>query len=90
MDDNTIELRMTDDEYAMIIRLYVERAMGEASQQRFDEEFEATGDIKDALYVAVINEFTNCALEQYINHEKGKQHDGSTTDNDGSVGNITI
>lgn len=74
-EDGTFELKMTDDEYAALIFTYVDSKMLPVSKDQFDAVFNTTGDIKEALYAAVINEVVNDALSAFIDKFKAEENE---------------
>lgn len=64
--DEQVEIKMTEEETDLLVRSFVEVALLDVSKAQFDESMQSTGDIKEALYAAVVNEMANIALAYHI------------------------
>jgi hypothetical protein len=74
-DDGSFELNMTDDEYAALVMTYVDNALQDVSKDQFYEVLDTTGDVKEALFAAIVNEVVNVALEKFIDEFESKEQE---------------
>lgn len=61
-----VQISLTNNEFRYLIQHYVSTTMSPASQEQFAAELNATNNMKEALFTAVINESVNNALTAFI------------------------
>lgn len=65
-----IELDLSDEDKELLIKIFVETKLNQASTETFYNELNTTNDVYSALYMACINEEVIELLKSAINKQK--------------------